>query len=250
MLTRSDVLVIVPAYNEEATVAAVVRDVRDAGFRLLVVSDGSTDGTVSLAREAGATVLPLPVNLGVGGALRAGFRFACNEGFSAVVQVDADGQHPPTRIDSLIEAANSTGADLVIGSRFRTSESSMQIASHRRFAMRILAITASVSARRKLSDVTSGFRLIRSPLLNEFARTFPSNYLGDTYEATVAAARAGYQVHEIPAPLMPRRAGESSANSIQGSLFTLKAISVALTGLHPLISRTPRREGEVQRRRS
>jgi hypothetical protein len=106
----------------------------------------------------------------------------------------------------------------------------------------VLAFTASLSARRKLTDVTSGFRLIRNPLLAEFARTFPSNYLGDTYEATVAAARAGYVIREIPAPLMPRQAGQSSANTFQGSLFTLKAISVALTGLHPLIGKAPTKD--------
>jgi glycosyltransferase involved in cell wall biosynthesis len=239
MLTRKDVLVVIPAYNEAATVSMVVKEVRLAGFEMVVVSDGSTDDTVSVARDAGAAVLPLPVNLGVGGALRAGFRYACAKGFSAAVQIDADGQHPPVHINSLIDAANSTGAHLVIGSRFRSNDSTITVAHPRRLAMRVLALTASLSARRKLTDVTSGFRLIQNPLLKEFARTFPSNYLGDTYEATVAAARAGYVIQEIPAPLMPRLAGQSSANSFQGSMFTLKAISVALTGLHPLIGKAP-----------
>lgn len=242
MLTRENVLVVIPAFNEEATVAQVVREVQNAGFQPLVVSDGSTDRTELVSRAAGATVLALAVNLGVGGALRAGFRYACTKGYSAAVQIDADGQHPPARIDSLVHAANSTGAHLIIGSRFRSTDSTMTVAPQRRLAMRVLALTASVSAKQRLTDVTSGFRLIRNPLLAEFSRTFPSNYLGDTYEATVAAARAGYMIREIPAPLMPRQAGESSANTIQGTLFTLKAVSVALTGLHPLIRRAPTHE--------
>lgn len=232
MLGSSDVLVIVPALNEEATIGAVVREIVAAGYHVLVVSDGSTDKTAAEAQRAGSPVLQLPINLGVGGALRAGFRHAVAEGFSAVVQIDADGQHPVDEINDLINEHNSSNAHLVIGSRFISDGATLSVGFIRRQVMRTLGRSASKAARTRITDSTSGFRLIANPLLEQFAASFPSYYLGDTYEALVSAGRAGYLIREVPAALRPRTAGVSTANSRQATQFTLKSLGLVLLRVH------------------
>ena len=232
VLVASDVLVVVPALNEQKTIGSVVSHVRDSGFDVLVVSDGSTDRTASIARESGARVMELPINLGVGGALRAGFKFAVRHKYQAVVQVDADGQHPVTDILNLIKCANSEDADLVIGSRFLTTQTTMKISSIREFAMKRLASSASRATDTRITDATSGFRLICEPLLTEFSRNFASNYLGDTYEAIISAGRAGYRIREVGAPIAPRLEGQSSASTFHASVFTAKCLFNSVLHFH------------------
>lgn len=227
-----DVLVIVPAFNEEKSLPAVLDDLRRGGHPHVVVSDGSTDNTVAVARQMGSRVLDLPLNLGVGGALRAGFRHAVSQGYRAVIQVDADGQHPIEAISALIDAANTTDAHMVIGSRFISEGTTMDVANTRRLVMRVLASSASRATGSSITDASSGFRLIKSPLLEQFAQHFPNNYLGDTYEAVVSAGRAGYRVVQVPAALRPRLHGESTASVSQAVRFTLKGLGVAIMQLH------------------
>lgn len=241
-------LVIVPAWNEAASVGAIVSDIRAAGYDVLVVDDGSTDGTAAVARAAGVTVARLPVNLGVGGALRCGFRYAVRKGYEAVVQVDADGQHPVSSIDQLVTTAFETDVHMLIGSRFAGDEAtSMAVSGVRRAVMRILARSASRATRATISDATSGFRCIREPLLSEFARDFPTHYLGDTYEAVVSAGRAGYRVREIPADLQDRTHGVSSASTYAAFRLTTRAAIVVATRLQfPLKTFEPRSEPQRQ----
>ena len=200
-----------------------------------MISDGSVDETADIARKMRVDVLDLSINLGVGGALRAGFQFACRHGFEAIIQVDADGQHPIGHISNLITAANENGADMVIGSRFIQATSSMSVNGLRRSTMRVLAWSASRAANTKITDSTSGFRLIRQPLLGRFSYTFASNYLGDTYEAIIAAGRAGFKVDEISTPIRERLHGESSSSTIQSFIQTIKVCTVALLQLHTRI---------------
>ena len=237
MLTKTEVLIVVPAFNEAASVGSVLRNLRESSFRVLLVNDGSTDDTAGMARNAGVDVLDLPYNMGVGGALRAGFQVAVERGYKAVIQVDADGQHPVEEIELLIRAANSTDADMVIGSRFLSDKVAMDLGLTRRMVMRFLARSASRAAQTSITDSSSGFRLIREPLLSEFSRTFSANYLGDTYEAIVMAGRGGFVIHEIPAGILERQAGRSSASIFQSVQFTLKGIGVALLRLHPRINK-------------
>lgn len=229
----SDLLVIIPAFNEAATISQVVDGALSLSFDVLVVDDGSYDSTFELAAKAGAMVLRLPFNIGVGGALRAGFRYAVDHGYASIVQIDADGQHPLRQIDDLVHAAEQHDAHLVIGSRYLSDDSTLTPTLPRRFVMRCLGLVASRSAGRKLTDSTSGFRIIREPLLGEFAREFPTYYLGDTFEATVAAARAGYRVIEIPAALSPRIHGNSTARPLRAIFLIIKVLSVAVARLHP-----------------
>jgi len=229
---HSDLLVIIPAFNEAATIAEVVNGARAMRFHVLVVDDGSSDATSELAANAGATVLELPFNVGVGGALRAGFRYAVDHDYTSVVQIDADGQHPLHQISDLVHAANQHDAHLVIGSRYLSSDTTLVPTLFRRLAMECLGLIASRSSGRKLTDSTSGFRIIRQPLLSDFAREFPSYYLGDTFEATVAAARAGYRIVEIPASLSPRTHGKSSASSLRAIMLIAKVLLVTAARLH------------------
>ena len=202
-----------------------------------MVDDGSTDDTSLVAEQSGAEVLRLPVNLGVGGALRAAFRFAVERGYTSVVQVDGDGQHPTHQIPDLKRAAAEHDAHLVIGSRYLSDDATLTQSGWRRFAMRLLGWSVSRAVGRRITDSTSGFRLIREPLLSEFAAEFPSYYLGDTYEATIAAARAGYTVVEVPAALRPRSSGISSASNTRAIVLIAKVLVVTLLRLHPQMPR-------------
>lgn len=223
------VLVVVPAHNEAATIVDVVERVHRVSLDCLVVDDASADDTGQLARKAGARVLRLSVNLGVGGALRAGFRYAVEHGFDAVVQCDGDGQHPPERIPDLLNPAQS--ADLVIGSRFLPGAESFEIGRVRRLAMRWLSQLVRIRTGRRIGDTTSGFRCVSEPLLGEFAREFPTHYLGDTFEAIIVAARAGYSIEEVPIRIDARASGTSTASAIAAVKFIVRATVVVLIGM-------------------
>lgn len=247
MVRVHPLLVIVPALNEQETIAQVVDDIRKQEFEVLVVDDGSTDETALRAEAAGAIVLRLPMNLGVGGALRAGFRFARDNNYAAVAQVDADSQHPANQISDLCRAAEQNDAQLVIGSRYLSTDTTLIPSSSRRLAMRILSGAVSRAAGHPITDSTSGFRVICQPLLSQFAHDFPSYYLGDTYEATLAAVRAGYRVREIPAALRPRSHGRSSASDFRAITFIAKVLMVSLLRLHPQIPKY-RKDAETSNR--
>lgn len=229
-MTQNDgVLVLIPAYNEEETVATVVRKVLEAGHAVVVVDDGSTDATAERAREAGAPVLQLPFNLGVGGALRCGFRWAVANGFETVVQVDADGQHDPDQVEALVAASREASAHLLVGSRFG-AEDGYQATRVRRIPMWLLSRVASRAAGREITDSSSGFRVIREPLLSEFARAYPVHYLGDTFEVLVQAGRSGYTVAEVPVRMSERAGGVRSAGTGASVRFLVRALVALLIG--------------------
>lgn len=223
------VLVVIPAFDEEACITDVVTEVRHAGFDCLVVSDGSRDHTADLAASAGARVVALPINLGVGGALRTGFRYAIDHGFSCIVQVDADGQHVAGHIRELVAALDENDLDIVIGSRF-AGDGTHQMSSARRWCIRLLSFVIARSGHAQVSDPTSGFRAIRSPLLEAFADDFPAHYLGDTFEAVLVAARRGYRVGEIPVEMRQRQGGRPSADLYASTQAMVRACTVLLTG--------------------
>lgn len=220
--TPHKLLVVVPALNEEQSVGTVVRDVRAAmpGAECLVVDDGSTDGTAEAARAAGAQVISLPFNLGVGGAMRAGFRYARDHGHDVVVQVDADGQHDARFIPQLVSALDRS--DVVIGARF-AGLGDYGVRGPRRWAMRFLAWAVSRVAKHPLTDVTSGFKATGHRGVQLFAQTYPAEYLGDTVEALVIGARAGLQIAQLPVAMRPRQAGEPSHRPVKATVYLLRA---------------------------
>ena len=228
-LRHPAVLVVIPAYNESDCIATVVDDVRDAGFYCLVVDDGSRDGTAQIAAACGAAVVILPINLGVGGALRTGFRYAHEHGFTTVVQVDADGQHVADHIRHLVAALDDGSFDMVVGSRF-AADGGYRMTYVRRLCVRLLSFVIRRSGKVRISDPTSGFRAIRSPLLDAFAADFPAHYLGDTFEALLVAARRGYRLGEIPVEMRERQGGHPSADLYALVQAMLRACTVLLTG--------------------
>lgn len=232
LLTRTNTLIVVPAFNEAASLAAVINDIRSAGFSMVVVDDGSSDSTASIGRANGAGVVSLPINMGVGGALRCGFRFAVDKGYEAVIQCDADGQHHAEYLTDLINASNHSGAHMVIGSRFRSAQNMHEPKKVRRFAMWCLSRVARGATSHPITDSTSGFRIIRQPLLGELAIKLPNYYLGDTFETVVVAGRAGYQIEEIGVAMAPRASGTSSASSLTAILLIAKVLLTVLLGIH------------------
>lgn len=232
MLQVSEVLVVVPAFNEVKSIGQVVNQVVTFGFQTLVVDDGSIDQTADVARQHGAHIVSLPLNSGVGGALRCGFRYAVENGFAAVIQCDADGQHLPNHLIDLVDAANRTNAHMMIGSRFGSENTTHDPTLLRRFAMSVLSKVAQHATKHKITDSTSGFRLIQQPLLGELAVQLPAYYLGDTFETVVVAGRAGYHIEEIGVAMAPREFGNSSSGDVRSILLIGKVLTTVLLGIH------------------
>ena len=202
-----------PALNEEATISSVITEVQAnlGECDVLVVDDGSSDATAKLAASAGALVASLPFNLGVGGAMRFGFRYARAHGYANVVQLDSDGQHDPANILELL--ARLDGADVVIGARF-AGAGDYNVRGPRRWAMTVLAGVLSRLTRTRLTDTTSGFKANGPRAVDLFARDYPAEYLGDTIEALVSAAKAGLTVAQVPVAMRPRLGGTPSQSSL------------------------------------
>ncbi|MET8976126.1 glycosyltransferase family 2 protein [Streptomyces sp. NPDC004539] len=219
MIDGKRVLIIMPAWNESEGVADVIKEVYATlpGVDVVVVDDGSADETAKVAAAAGATVMKLPYNLGVGGAMRAGYKFAHDRGYDIAIQVDADGQHDPRNVPELIERL-AAGADLVMGARF-AGTGEYEARGPRRWAMLVLAFWLSRMARTKLTDVTSGFRACGPDLIDAFARWYPVEYLGDTVESTIAVVRAGYKVEQVPVAMRARTTGTPSQSPWKATLY-------------------------------
>lgn len=235
--TEEATVAIVPAFNEARSVGAVVDGLLELGLPVIVVDDGSTDGTAEVARLHGATVVALPTNLGVGGALRAGIRLALRRGFTQVIQCDADGQHPPEAVRSLLDAQRSDPHDLLIGSRFTAQGAGRGEGLVRRTAMTLLAAFASRATGVRITDATSGLRAIRRPLLDQVAAHLPRHYLGDTFEVLLSAGRADYRVAEHPVRMDERRFGASTASFGAAIGLTARAMLVAILRAHPRFER-------------
>ena len=213
LLDKTNTLVIVPAYNEQDSIVSVIEEIKATGFPFVVIDDGSIDETRVKAMSVGARTISLPFNAGVGGSLKCGFQFAVKHGYKAVIQCDADGQHPTSSFGELVQKANMSSSHLVIGNRFGSIKGNMSISKTRLIAMKLLERVFSIRAGVNIRDTTSGFRLISDPLLNRFAEDFPRYYLGDTYEALVFSAQRKYQISEIGVTFKNRTHGTSTSSS-------------------------------------
>jgi glycosyltransferase involved in cell wall biosynthesis len=212
---KTRTLVIIPAWNEEealpGTLAELARVRPD--LDVLVVSDGSTDRTADVARFAGATVVELPFNLGIGGALQTGFRFAVRHRYERAVQFDADGQHDPAEIAVLLDALDS-GADMVVGSRFGEGTVEYRVGPVRRSAMRLLRFSINSMTHGHFSDTSSGFRAFDRSVLVLFADTYPVEFM-DSVESLLQACKAGMTVTETPTRIRERQAGTPSTRNFR-----------------------------------
>lgn len=223
-------LVVMPAFNEAAVVGDVVREVfaKAPGAGVVVVNDGSQDATREAAEGAGAVVLDLPFNLGVGGAMRTGFKFAQREGYRYVVQVDADGQHNPEDVARIVEALETH--DIAIGARF-AGQGDYSVRGPRKWAMKVLAWGISSLAKTKLTDTTSGFRGSGPRAIAYFADHYPAEYLGDTIESLVMAAKAGLTITQLPVAMRPRAGGTPSHNPAKAGIYLVRAVAALLVAL-------------------
>jgi glycosyltransferase involved in cell wall biosynthesis len=224
------VLVIIPGWNEEAAIGSVVREVKDTlpFVDVLVVNDGSEDHTAEVAAAAGAVVLTLPYNLGVGGAMRLGYRYAYEHGYDVAVQVDADGQHDPVCVPKLLDALEDSA--LVIGARF-AGEGDYSVRGPRRWAMTMLSWVISRIAKTKLTDTTSGFKACNRELIELFADWFPVEYFGDTIEVLVRVIRLGYPVSQVPVSMRERQAGTPSQSPVKAIIYLVRAFFILFLAL-------------------
>lgn len=224
-------LVAIPAWNEEGSIADVITKVREhrPDVDILVVDDGSTDRTAAIASQAGAKVVSLPFNVGVGGAMRTAFLFGQRHGYGAVAQVDADGQHDPADLDRILKGLES--ADIVVGTRFH-ADSMYFVGGPRRWAMVLLSKALSRMNRGQISDPTSGFRSAGPRAIELFASEYPADYLGDTVGSLAIAIRQGMVVHETPVTMYFRQSGRPSKNALWSALYLGRAtLAILATSL-------------------
>ena len=224
-------LIVIPAFNEANSIGNVIQDIRIhiPTASILVVDDGSKDKTVEVAVSAKVNVLSLPFNVGVGGALRAGFLYAHRNSFTQVLQIDADGQHRAEHAKIILESAD--GYDIVIGSRFAESKNNYDASFLRRLAIRLLSAAISKICKTKLTDVTSGFRLSSSSAIELFMKDYPVEYLGDTVESLVIAHKSGLSIKEVPVQMSKREFGSPSQNVLKSSWYLLRAFLVIILSL-------------------
>ncbi|WP_407341775.1 glycosyltransferase family 2 protein [Pengzhenrongella phosphoraccumulans] len=230
--TAPRLLVVIPAWNEQDTIVDVITEVRAAvpTADVLVVNDGSSDLTSDVAAAVGAAVLDLPINLGVGGAMRAGYLFAFRRGYDRVVQLDADGQHDPSAIADLVDTLEREGADIVIGARF-AGVGDYSVRGPRRWSMQLLSIALSRVAGTRLTDTTSGFKVCGRSAIRLFATNYPAEYLGDTIESLVIAARAGLVVRQVGVQMRPRAGGSPSQGPLMSAVFLVRAVLALVVAL-------------------
>lgn len=223
-------LVVIPAFNEEAAIADVIGSVRRAvpDAHVLVVDDGSRDHTSEVARRAGARVATLPFNLGVGGAMRTGFLHAARGGYAAVVQVDGDGQHDPSYIPHLLAALDDH--DVAVGTRF-SPQCAYPVHGPRRWAMAGVAGVISTLLGTRIDDATSGFRAAGPRAIRVFAEHYPAEYLGDTLETLVIAHKSNLTVTQVPVAMRQRTTGRPSHGGVRSGVDFVRALCVVALGL-------------------
>ena len=221
-------LAVVPAYNEEESLLSTVNEIRSKAPQvdIVVVDDGSKDATAQRAREAGVSVLVLPVNLGVGAALQTGFRFALQEGYDAAVQVDADGQHDPADLPALLAPLENGEAELSIGSRFLEGSEAFRSPWTRKVGMSIFSMLTSLAVGRRLTDTTSGLRAygrrVMGLCLDYFPQDFPDAPL------LIWLARNGVRWVEVPVHMRPRKAGKSFYTFTRSIYYPYKTVLASL----------------------
>jgi glycosyltransferase involved in cell wall biosynthesis len=222
-MVEEKILIIVPAYNEEGSIEKVIKEVDShiPGADILVVNDGSTDRTSEKARGSGAVVLDLPFNLGIGGAMQAGYRYAYEKGYDIAVQVDGDGQHDPKEIPKLLEILENKEADMTLGSRF-IGVPSYKGSVMRKIGISILAKTISIITGQKVTDPTSGFRAANRRAIQLFTRHYPQDY--PEPEVLVLLSQYGLKMKEVPAALYQREYGDSSITKIRSVYYMIKVL--------------------------
>jgi len=215
-------IVIIPAFNEEKNLPNVLLELKkyDPSLHIVVVDDGSSDRTAHVARKLQVNVLELPFNLGIGGAVQTGLKYAHKNGFDVAIQVDADGQHIPSEIDKLLEGFRD-GSDVVIGSRF-IEDSEYRSSMMRNIGIKIIALVNSLILGKKITDNTSGFRAFNRRAISFLSKNYPIDY--PEPETIIILGRSGFQLKEVPVKMRQRMSGESSIGAIASIYFMIKVL--------------------------
>jgi glycosyltransferase involved in cell wall biosynthesis len=223
-------IAIVPSLNEEASIGRVIDEIRafDPGFDIVVVDDGSTDRTAGIAADRGASVLRLPFNLGIGGAVQTGYRFAFEHGYDLAVQVDGDGQHDPAQIPAILGPVLAGDADVCVGSRFAEG-TGYQSSFARRVGIRVFAFVVSAVVRQRVTDTTSGFRAVNRKGIALFAADYPHDY--PEVEATVMSVKHKLRLREVPVVMRERAGGASSITALRSIYYMTKVLLAIFVGL-------------------
>jgi glycosyltransferase involved in cell wall biosynthesis len=223
-------IAIVPAHNEEQNLGRVLDELHafDPGLEVVVVSDGSVDGTAAVAEAHGAHVLRLPFNLGIGGAVQTGFRYAWEEGYELVVRVDGDGQHDPSQLDRVLGPVLDGEADIVVGSRF-AGAAGYRSSAVRRIGIRLLAWIVSAIARQRVTDTTSGFQALNRRAIALFAADYPHDY--PEVEGMVMTIKHRLRLQEVPVTMRVREHGRSSIGAAASIYYMAKVLLALLVGL-------------------
>ncbi len=226
-------LAIVPAYNEAEAIARTVVEIRERApdFDVLVVDDGSTDATAEQAMAAGATLVRLPVNQGIGGAMQTGYLYACQNDYDVAVQLDGDGQHDPRYLDGLLKRLVATpGVDMVVGSRFLDDDrGAFRSSAARRAGIRIFARVLSLITGQRVTDPTSGMRMTNRRAIHLFADDYPHDY--PEVEAILLMHVHRLRCCEVPVRMRPRTTGESAISSWRSAYYMLKVLLAIAIGL-------------------
>ena len=224
-------LAVVPARNEEEAVGRVVEELRrfDSELDVVVIDDGSEDGTGARAAAAGAAVVTLPFNLGIGGAVQTGFKYALAHGYETVIRLDGDGQHDPEQIPNLLGPLERGEADVVVGSRFAEGAGDYKAPFARRAGIRWFAQIVSLLTRQKLTDTTSGFQAVNARAIRLFAADYPHDY--PEVEAAVMVVRHRLRIMEVPARMRGRETGRSSITLLRSLYYAIKVTLALLVGI-------------------
>jgi len=225
------VVAIVPAFNEEHTVPQVIDELRafDSRIDIVVVDDGSVDLTADAAAARGAKVLRLPFNLGIGGAVQTGFRFAFERGYDVAVRVDGDGQHEPAQLGRILEPVLRNEVDIAVGSRFAGGTDGYRSSRSRRVGIRILAWVVSRIVGQPVTDTTSGFQAVNRRGIALFAHDYPHDY--PEVEATVMVFRHRLRLAEVPVSMRERGGGRSSITALRSIYYMVKVLLAIFVGL-------------------
>ena len=224
---KEKTLVIIPAFNEAENIIKTVEDIREnaPGCDYVVINDCSTDDTEKICRENGYEVISLPVNLGIGGAVQTGYRFAARRGYERAIQFDGDGQHPASYIDKLMECMDKDeSVDMVIGSRF-IEKDGFQSSKLRRLGIGYFTKLIKLLTGVEITDPTSGMRLVNRRLIEHFAADYPRDY--PEPDSEVSILRKGYKIREVPVVMREREGGKSSI-SIKAGFYYMIKVSFAI----------------------
>ena len=239
-MSTGRIAAVVPAYNEAGAIVRVVEEIRafDRAIGVVVVDDASTDDTAAVAEALGATVLRLPFNVGIGGAVQTGFRYALHEGYDTAVRLDGDGQHDASQLGKLLAPLERGEADFVVGSRFVEDGGAYRPPLARRIGIRVFARLVSLLCRQRVTDTTSGFLALDRVGIELFAAEYPHDY--PEVEATLVALRSGLRLAQVQVEMRERETGSSSITFVRSLYYVVK---VTLALLVASLRRYPRIQG-------